>query len=291
MQTGKISEIAYKRSVLKKINNKYLICDSFSECKKLNNTQSKYYMVLSKTNNLNNIYGIEFYKTRLKNNISTLLQNNDYNFILEYYKIYKTLIDKKEASFEQMISEDLFIYIMNLNRNIPFIKEMQEYFEIGQIVNTFGVKGFVKVKPFTDDLERFEELESILVIKNKDMIEMKIEEVKYQKNMVLLKLEGIDDMTMAEKYKGCYIKIHRKDARELEEGTYFIADILGSDVYTDTGDYLGKVDDIYNSGAQDIYVVKDELGKQILLPSIKEVILDIDIENQKVTVHLLKGLI
>ena len=82
---------------------------------------------------------------------------------------------------------------------------MQEYFEIGQIVNTFGVKGFVKVKPFTDDLERFEELESILVIKNKDMIEMKIEEVKYQKNMVLLKLEGIDDMTMAEKYKGCYI--------------------------------------------------------------------------------------
>lgn len=168
---------------------------------------------------------------------------------------------------------------------------MQKRFEIGQIVNTFGVKGFVKVKPFTDDLERFEELESILVIKNKDMIEMKIEEVKYQKNMVLLKLEGIDDMTMAEKYKGCYIKIHRKDARELEEGTYFIADILGSDVYTDTGDYLGKVDDIYNSGAQDIYVVKDELGKQILLPSIKEVILDIDIENQKVTVHLLKGLI
>ena len=77
---------------------------------------------------------------------------------------------------------------------------MQEYFEIGQIVNTFGVKGFVKVKPFTDDLERFEELESILVVKNKDMIEMKIEEVKYQKNMVLLKLEGIDDMTMAEKY-------------------------------------------------------------------------------------------
>lgn len=83
---------------------------------------------------------------------------------------------------------------------------MQEYFEIGQIVNTFGVKGFVKVKPFTDDLERFEELESILVIKNKDMIEMKIEEVKYQKNMVLLKLEGIDDMTMAEKYKGLLYK-------------------------------------------------------------------------------------
>jgi 16S rRNA processing protein RimM len=97
--------------------------------------------------------------------------------------------------------------------------------------------------------------------------------------------------TDIDNYKGCYIKIHRKDARELEEGTYFIADIIGSDVYTDTNDYLGKVDDIYNAGAQDIYVVKDELGKQILLPSIKEVILDIDIEKQKVIVHLLKGLV
>ena len=120
---------------------------------------------------------------------------------------------------------------------------------------------------------------------------MKIEDAKFHKDMVILKLEGIDDMTTAEKYKGSYLKIHRKDARELEEGEYFIADIIGSEVYTDTGDYLGKVDDIYNTGAQDIYVVKDDLGKQILLPSIKEVILNIDIENQKVTVHLLKGLI
>ncbi len=168
---------------------------------------------------------------------------------------------------------------------------MQEYFEIGQIVNTFGVKGFVKVKAFTDELERFEELKTILVVKNKNMIEMKIEEVKYHKDMVLLKLQGIEDMTMAEKYKGCYIRIHRKDTRPLEEGEYFIADIIGSDVYTDTDQYLGKVEDIYNTGSNDIYVVKDELGKQILLPAIKDVLLDIDVEKQKVIVHLLKGLI
>lgn len=168
---------------------------------------------------------------------------------------------------------------------------MQEYFELGQIVNTFGVKGQLKVKPFTDHVEQFAELESILVVRNNEMTEMKIIEAKFHKDMVLLKLEGIDDMNAAEKYKGSYLKIRREDARKLEEGEYFIADIIGSDVYTDTGDYLGKVDDIYNTGAQDIYVVKDELGKQILLPSIKEVILNIDIENQKVTVHLLKGLI
>ena len=168
---------------------------------------------------------------------------------------------------------------------------MQEYFEIGQIVNTFGIKGEVKVKPYTDDIQQFKKLKTILVEKNKATTEMKIVEAKFHKEMVLLKLEGVDDMNEAEKLKGASIKIHRKDARKLDKDEYFIADILGSDVYTDTGSYLGKVDDIYNSGAQDIYVVKDELGKQILLPSIKEVILDIDIEKQKVTVHLLKGLV
>ena len=168
---------------------------------------------------------------------------------------------------------------------------MQEYFEIGQIVNTHGVKGHVKVKPFTDDVEQFETLGTILVGKNKETIEMEIEEVKYHKDMVLLKLKGIDDMTTAERYKGCPVKIHRSQARELEEGHYFIADIIGSDVYTDEGTYLGKVDDIYNTGSNDIYVVKDELGKQVLLPGIKDVILNVDIENQKVTVHLLKGLV
>ena len=171
------------------------------------------------------------------------------------------------------------------------IFDMQEYFEIGQIVNTFGIKGEVKIKPFTDDLERFEELKSILVVKNKQLIELDIESVRYQKNMVILKLKSIEDMNTAEKYKGCYIKIHRKDARKLPEGTYYIADIIGSKVVTDDGTVLGTVDDIYNTGSNDIYVVKDEVGKQVLLPNIKDVILDIDIEKQVVTVHLLDGLI
>lgn len=167
----------------------------------------------------------------------------------------------------------------------------QEYFEIGQIVNTFGIKGFVKVKPFTDDMERFEELKTILVVKNKEMIEMEIEEVKYQQYVVLLKLKGVEDINMAEKYKGCYIKIKRENARKLPKDTYFIADLIGLEVYTDDGKLLGKVDDIYNNKSNDIYVVKDELGKQVLLPGTKEVIKQIDIENEKIIVHLLEGLI
>lgn len=169
---------------------------------------------------------------------------------------------------------------------------MQKYFEVGQIVNTFGIKGFVKVKPFTDEINRFEELEKVYICKKNEMQEVEIEEVSYQKHMVLLKLKGIDNLTEAEKYKGLFLKIDRKNAKKLEEGTYFIADLLGLEVYTDEGELLGKVDDIFNAGANDVYVVKEEItGKQILLPGIKEVLKDIDLENEKIIVHLIKGLI
>ena len=167
----------------------------------------------------------------------------------------------------------------------------QQYFEIGQIVNTFGIKGVVKVNPFTDDISQFEKMDTILVEKKGNLQEMQIEEVKYSKNQVLLKLKGIDTIEVAEQYRNCYLKLPREKAKKIPEGTYFIADLIGLEVVTDEGELLGKVDDIYNSGANDIYVIKDELGKQILLPAIKEVIKEINLEQEKITVHLLNGLI
>lgn len=167
----------------------------------------------------------------------------------------------------------------------------QEYLEIGQIVNTFGIKGAVKVMPFTDDITRFEQLKTVLVVKGGQKQEITIEEVKYHKNMVLLKLKGIEDMNTAEKLKGLYLQIHRKDAIPLPEDTYFIADLIGLRVYTEDGTYLGKVEDIYSTKANDVYVIKDELGKQVLLPGIGEVIKDIDLEKETITVHLLEGLL
>ena len=167
----------------------------------------------------------------------------------------------------------------------------QEYFEIGQIVNTFGIKGFVKINPFTDDMKRFEELESVLVVKNKELIEMQIEEVKYHKNVVLVKFKDIEDINMAEKYKGCYIRIKREDARKLPKDTYFIADLIGVSVFDENDNFLGKVNDIYNNKVHDIYVIKDDLGKQILLPSTKEIIKQIDVENDRIVVHLIDGLV
>lgn len=167
----------------------------------------------------------------------------------------------------------------------------QQYFEIGQIVNTFGIRGVVKVNPFTDDISQFEEMETILVDKKGSLVEMQIEEVKYSKNQVLLKLKGIETVEEAEKYRNCYLKLPREKARKLPKNTYFIADLIGLEVYTEEGKLLGKVDDIYNTGASDIYVIKDELGKQILLPAIKDVIKQIDLEQEKIVVHLLDGLV
>ena len=167
---------------------------------------------------------------------------------------------------------------------------MQKRLEVGQIVNTFGIKGELKVTPFTDDINRFDDLEKVYVKTRREEKLYKVEGVRYHKNMVLLKLEGIENPEQGELLKNSYLEIDRADAIPLEEGQYFIVDLIGLDVYTDEGKLLGKVEDIYNTGANDIYVVKDELGKQVLLPGIKEVIKEVKLDD-KIIVHLIPGLI
>ncbi len=168
---------------------------------------------------------------------------------------------------------------------------MQEKLEIGQIVNTFGIKGEIKISPFTDDIRRFDDLEYVYVRTKKETKLYKVENVKYHKNMVLMKLEAINTLEQAEMLRNAFLEVDREHAVPLKEGTYFIADLIGLDVYTDEEKLLGKVEDIYNTGANDIYVVKDELGKQILLPGTKEVIKRVDLEKEKIIVHLIPGLI
>lgn len=103
---------------------------------------------------------------------------------------------------------------------------MQKYLEIGQIVNTFGIKGMVKIKPFTDDSKRFDKLKKVYIEKNSQKEEYEIQEVKYQKNVVLIKFKGIDKIEEAEKLRNCYLKIDREKEDKLEEGTYYIVDLL-----------------------------------------------------------------
>lgn len=168
---------------------------------------------------------------------------------------------------------------------------MTSELEIGQIVNTFGIKGEVKVKPFTEDIRRFDKLKKVNIEQKNSKKEYEIENVKYHKEMVILKLKGIDKIEQAELLKNSYLKIDRNDEEPLEKGTYYIVDLLGLSVYTDENILLGTLDDIYNTGSNDIYVVKDELGKQTLLPAIQDVIKQIDMEKKKIIVHIIKGLL
>ena len=169
--------------------------------------------------------------------------------------------------------------------------EVMKNLEIGQIVNTFGIKGFVKVNPWVNDVTRFDDLKKVYIKIRKELKVLEIEEVKYHKNQVLLKFKGVETVEQAEMLRNAILEIDRKDAIPLEEGEYFIADLLESEVYTDEGEKLGILEDIFNTGSNDIYVVKNELGKSILLPRIKDVFKEIDVENKKIIVHLIEGLI
>lgn len=167
---------------------------------------------------------------------------------------------------------------------------MKDYLELGQIVNTKGLKGEVKLNSFAEDITIFERLPKVF-LKQKGMITEKIiEKVGYTKNQVIIKFKECNSIDEAETFRNAYVLVKRTDLDDLPEGVFYIADLIGLDVYTDDGISLGKVDDIYSTGANDIYVIKDELGKQKLLPGIDEVIKNINIEAGKIIVHLIEGL-
>ena len=161
---------------------------------------------------------------------------------------------------------------------------MQEM-EIGKIVNTHGLKGHVKVEPWCDGIETFEYLDSIFI----KGTEYNIESVKPHKNIFLLKLENIDDINVAEGFKGAIITADREKLPPLPEGTYYITDIIGLEVYEDEK-YIGKISDWIETGSNNVYVIKRPKGKDVLIPAIDDVIKKIDIENKTMSVKLLEGL-
>lgn len=167
---------------------------------------------------------------------------------------------------------------------------MKDYLELGQIVNVKGLKGEVKLNSFAEDNTIFERLPKVFLKNKSEIIEKQIEKVGYNKNQVILKLKDCDSIEEAETLRNMYLLAKRTDLGELPEGVYYIVDLIGLEVYTEDGELLGKVDDIYSTGANDIYVVKDEMGKQKLLPGTDEVIKQTNLTEGKIVVHLIEGL-
>lgn len=166
---------------------------------------------------------------------------------------------------------------------------MADYFVIGKIVNTQGIKGEVRLIPTTDDVNRFKNLKEIYLSKNNDLSIYEIENVRFHKQFVLLKFKGIDNMTDAERLKNIEVKIPKEMAIPCQKDEYYISDLYDIKVYTEEDEYLGIIDDIIFTGANDVYVVKKD-DSQILIPAIKQCILNVNIEEKTMKVHLLEGL-
>lgn len=167
---------------------------------------------------------------------------------------------------------------------------MEDLLQVGVITTTHGIRGEVKVFPTTDDAHRFDYLESVLLDTGKELCELEIERVKYFKQYVILKFRDVDNINDIEPYKGKSLYVTREFAVPLEENEYYIADLIGMEVYLEEGDYFGTLMDVMETGANDVYVVHIESGKEVLIPAIKDCIKEVDVENGKMVIHLLKGL-
>lgn len=168
---------------------------------------------------------------------------------------------------------------------------MEDMFRVGVISSVHGVRGEVKVFPTTDDPARFKELEEVTLDTGKGVITLKIQGVKFFKQMVILKFEGYDHIEDIEKYKGKDLWIRRDQAVKLEEGEYFIADLIGLAVKAEDGQSLGRLKDVLKTGANDVYVVEMDSGKELLIPVIPDCIIKVDLDSGEVIVHLLDGLL
>ena len=167
---------------------------------------------------------------------------------------------------------------------------MEQTLRVGVITSTHGVRGEVKVFPTTDDAKRFKKLKHVMIDTGKELKPMEIEQVKFFKNMVIVKFKGFDNINDIEIYKNKDILITREDAVPLGPDENFIVDLIGLKVMTDEGEELGTLKDVLQTGANDVYVVEMTDGKELLLPAIKQCILNVDLEQQTMTVHVLDGL-
>ena len=168
---------------------------------------------------------------------------------------------------------------------------MNNILQVGAVTSTHGLAGEVKVFPTTDDPKRFKKLKQVLLDTGKDMLPLGVEHVKFFKNMVILKFKDYDRIEDIMGFKGKNLYVTRENAVRLKKDEYFIADLIGMKVYTEDEAYLGELTEVITTGANDVYTVRMENGKDVLIPAIGQCILNVDVEHETMQVHLLEGLL
>ena len=167
---------------------------------------------------------------------------------------------------------------------------MDNVLEIGKIVNTHGLRGEVKIVPWTNTPDVFEDISYVYLKNNRETKKLSIKGIKYQKNNIIVKLEGIDDISQAELLKNSVVTTDRSELGDLPDGEYYIADLIGCEAVSETDEVYGTLKDVLQTGSNDIYVVGREGKRDLLIPVIDGVVLSVDILNKKILVRLLEGL-
>ncbi|MBQ7925889.1 MAG: ribosome maturation factor RimM [Lachnospiraceae bacterium] len=168
---------------------------------------------------------------------------------------------------------------------------MEEFFKVGVITSTHGVRGEVKVYPTTDDPRRFKRLKEVLLDTGKERLPLEIEGVKFFKQFVILKFKGIDNINDVEKYRQKELYVPRKNAVRLSRDEYFVADLMGLRVIDEADAEVGILEEVMETGANDVYVIRMTDGKELLLPAIKQCVLEVNVEDGFVRVHIMDGLL
>ena len=168
---------------------------------------------------------------------------------------------------------------------------MEQYLKVGVITTTHGIRGEVKVFPTTDEPERFRDIKRLFLQTKNERMELEVAGVKFFKQMVILKFKEFDSINDVEKYKGCELYVSRDQAVPLEENEYYIADLIGMEVRLEDGHLLGTLKDVLETGANDVYCVETKNYGEVLIPAIKQCIIKVEVEEGRMTVRLLPGLI
>ncbi len=167
---------------------------------------------------------------------------------------------------------------------------MDDLLRIGVVTTTHGLRGEVKVYPTTDDVKRFEACDEVILVTRKKNLTLHVESVKYFKNLVILKFREFDDINDVEGFRQCDLMVTRENAVPLEEGEYFICDIIGARVVEENGDEIGTVKDVMETGANNVFVICTKEGKEVLFPSIPDCIKSVDVKEKRVVAHIMPGL-
>lgn len=168
---------------------------------------------------------------------------------------------------------------------------MEDLLQVGVITQPHGLRGEVKVFPTTDDVKRFNKLKEAILDTGKEKMTLEIEGVKFFKKFAIIKFKGFDSINDIERYRGKSLYVTRENAVKLQKDEYFIADLIDVEIYDEGGEHIGALKNVITTGANDVYEIKLDDGRDLLLPAIKQCVLDVDIEGRRMKVHMLDGLL